>query len=188
MVQRNMSFDEIKGFSSRPEHYCNSIVSVTVWLKPGLHESRKDRKHMFENTIFFQLYKAKKLDWSLYRCNNHKYWSSKSNILYSICLEALTRTCSAMSLTMCRKRLRLLLFKTPLAHFRSVELTQASSLASVYSLNNVKLTVCEHVCKTCHAWLSLHVTVMIARNDISQDWLAVDTLSAIKSSMDYSRK
>ena len=74
-----------------------------------------------------------------------------------------------MSLTMRRKGLRLLLFMTPLAHFSSVDLTQASSLASVYSLNNVKLTVCEHVCKTCHEWLSLHVTVMIARNDISQE-------------------
>ena len=74
-----------------------------------------------------------------------------------------------MSLTMRRKGLRLFLFMTPLAHFSSVELTQASGLASVYSLNNVKLTVCEHVCKTCHAWLSLHVTVMIARNDNSQE-------------------
>ena len=70
---------------------------------------------------------------------------------------------------MCRKGLRLLLVKTPLAHFSSVELTQVSSFVSIYSRNNVKLTVCEHVCKTCHAWLSLHVTVMIARNDISQD-------------------
>ena len=59
MVWRNMSFDEIKSFSSRPEHHFNIIVSVTVWLKPGLHASRKDRKHMLENMIFFSFTKLK---------------------------------------------------------------------------------------------------------------------------------
>ena len=52
-------------------HYANCCYFLTEWncsVKPGLHTSRKDRKHMFANTFL----KLPGMAWSPYSCNDSK--------------------------------------------------------------------------------------------------------------------
>ena len=58
----------------------------------------------------------------------------------------------------------------------------------LYSWNNCKHTVCEHILTSVYVQLGLHVVVMITGNDLSKGIFAIDVLTAIKFSLEHSRK
>ena len=71
---RGMKFRQLAALSLRflwpAARDTPSSLGEIAFLKPGLHISRKDRKHMFGNMYFLSY---SNMVWSPYHCSDHKY-------------------------------------------------------------------------------------------------------------------
>ena len=91
----------------RPKSETNCIQSANT-LKPGLHISRKDCKHMVGNVYF----KITDMACSPYRWNDRKFWYFTRNFFncypdsFEVLFEASSQACSAILTTIWRPGLR----------------------------------------------------------------------------------